>query len=500
LSTVPRAVKALHPTAAPTWLAPILPDRDVRSIHDEGVKRGWMEIARIAVRLAILVTADALVSLGVLALAALLDRTARGGPVLDFRDLALAILMVQPFIFGSQRLYDAGEARARPGPLAVGALGTGAACVGLSLLTGAPVGAPQLAALLGLAAGLFVALFGARWAVDALVRRAYRAGLGQRKLLVVANEADALSASRIVGQDPASPMRIVGRLSVQQVAEPGTVGNICELEAALRRTGARWVLLASGLPYNELQNVVHRCFELGVTIAVVPQVLDRLGARLELRHTREGSILELNTPGLPLPQLAIKRLMDLLLAGAGMVVIAPLLLVIAVLIKLDSRGPVFFRQLRAGVGGRPFQMLKFRTMVVNADDIKHQLAHLNESGDPRLFKIRKDPRVTRMGQWLRRTSLDELPQLFNVLRGEMSLVGPRPFFLQDMEQYDLHHFERLHVLPGITGLWQVAGRSDIVDFEEVVRMDAEYIRDWTLWRDLWILLRTLPAALGRGAY
>jgi exopolysaccharide biosynthesis polyprenyl glycosylphosphotransferase len=354
--------------------------------------------------------------------------------------------------------------------------------------------------MLALAAGLFVALFAARWAIDTGVRRAYRAGLGQRKLLVVANEADALSASRIVGQDPASPMRIVGRLSVQQVAEPGTVGNICELEAALRRTGARWVLLASGLPYNELQNVVHRCFELGVTIAVVPQVLDRLGARLELRHTREGSILELNTPGLPLPQLAIKRLMDLVLAGAGMVVIAPLLLVIAVLIKLDSRGPVFFRQLRAGVGGRPFQMLKFRTMVVNAEDIKHQLAHLNESGDPRLFKIRKDPRVTRMGQWLRKTSLDELPQLFNVLRGEMSLVGPRPFFLQDMEQYDLHHFERLHVLPGITGLWQVAGRSDIVDFEEVVRMDAEYIRDWTLWRDLWILLRTLPAALGRGAY
>jgi exopolysaccharide biosynthesis polyprenyl glycosylphosphotransferase len=418
----------------------------------------------------------------------------------DFRSLATSVLLVQPFVFGSQRLYDSGEARARPGPLAVGTLGTVLAGAALSWMAGTSINGLQLAWLAGLAVVLYLALFAARWGIDASVRRAYRAGLGQRKLLVVANEADALSASRIVGQDPASPMRIVGRLSVQQVAEPGTVGNICELEAALRRTGARWVLLASGLPYNELQNVVHRCFELGVTIAVVPQVLDRLGARLELRHTREGSILELNTPGLPLPQLALKRLMDLVLSGIALLLISPLLLLIALLIKLDTRGPVFFRQLRAGVGGRPFAMIKFRTMVANADDIKHQLAHLNESGDPRLFKIRKDPRVTRMGQWLRRTSLDELPQLLNVLKGEMSLVGPRPFFLQDMEQYDLHHFERLHVLPGITGLWQVEGRSDIVDFEEVVRLDAEYIRDWTLWRDLWILLRTLPAALGRGAY
>jgi exopolysaccharide biosynthesis polyprenyl glycosylphosphotransferase len=493
-------VKAVHPAAVPTWLAPVLPDRDVRSIHDEGVKRGWMEIGRIALRLALLVLVDLVTALGVLALSALVHRSVPGLPPIGFGELSIAMVLLQPFVYGAQRLYDAGEARARRGPLGVGVTGTLMGAAALSVLLGTPVMIGQLAFLAGVGPVLFGAQFGARWLIDSAVRRAYRAGLGQRKLLVVANEADALSASRIVGQDPASPMRIVGRLSVQQVAEPNTVGNICELETALRRTGARWVLLASGLPYNELQNVVHRCFELGVTIAVVPQVLDRLGARLELRHTREGSILELKTPGLPLPQLAIKRLMDLILASLGMLMISPLVLLIAVLIKLDSRGPVFFRQLRAGVGGRPFEMLKFRTMVANADDIKHQLAHLNESGDPRLFKIKKDPRITRVGQWLRRTSLDELPQLINVLRGEMSLVGPRPFFLQDMEQYDLHHFERLHVLPGITGLWQVDGRSDIVDFEEVVRLDAAYIRDWTIWRDLWILMRTLPAALGRGAY
>jgi lipopolysaccharide/colanic/teichoic acid biosynthesis glycosyltransferase len=135
-----------------------------------------------------------------------------------------------------------------------------------------------------------------------------------------------------------------------------------------------------------------------------------------------------------------------------------------------------------------------------ADAEKAALAALNESGDARLFKIRKDPRITRVGRLLRRTSLDELPQLLNVLKGEMSLVGPRPFFTTDLADYERHHFERLHVLPGITGLWQVSGRSDVVDFEEVVRLDREYIESWTIFTDLRILLRTIPAALGRGAY
>jgi len=203
---------------------------------------------------------------------------------------------------------------------------------------------------------------------------------------------------------------------------------------------------------------------------------------------------------LGIPQLAVKRAMDLLLTILGLLVIWPVLLLIALAIKLDSRGPVFFKQTRAGVGGQPFGMLKFRTMRQGADKEKAALQHLNESGDPRLFKIKDDPRVTRVGRFLRRTSLDELPQVFNVLRGEMSLVGPRPFFPSDVASYERHHFTRLHVLTGITGLWQVSGRSDIVDFEEVIRLDREYIENWSVLADVSILLRTLPAALGRGAY
>ena len=199
-------------------------------------------------------------------------------------------------------------------------------------------------------------------------------------------------------------------------------------------------------------------------------------------------------------QFAIKRAFDIAFTLLVGILISPLLVLIAVAIKLDSPGPVVFSQIRAGVGGKPFRMYKFRTMFADADRIKHQLQHLNESGDVRLFKIKNDPRVTRVGRWLRKTSLDELPQLLNVLRGEMSLVGPRPFFPSDLEAYEDHHFERLHALPGITGLWQVSGRSDIEDFEQVVQLDRKYIRNWSIWSDFLILVRTLPAAFGRGAY
>jgi len=141
-------------------------------------------------------------------------------------------------------------------------------------------------------------------------------------------------------------------------------------------------------------------------------------------------------------------------------------------------------------------MYKFRTMFADADRIKHQLRGLNESGDVRLFKIKNDPRVTRVGKWLRKTSLDELPQLFNVLRGDMSLVGPRPFFPEDLESYEDHHFERLHVLPGVTGLWQVSGRSEL-GFQDWARLDMQYIDNWSFGLELKILWKTIPAVLSR---
>ena len=213
------------------------------------------------------------------------------------------------------------------------------------------------------------------------------------------------------------------------------------------------------------------------------------------------ALLEVSSPALRPRGAALKRGMDVVGAAVALVVVTPLLVLLAVIVKADSPGPVVFGQKRVGRGGRTFRMLKLRTMRDGAEAQQHDVAHLNRSTDLRLFKIPADPRVTRVGRVLRRWSLDELPQLYNVLRGDMSLVGPRPFFESDLEDYAAHHFRRLAVRPGLTGLWQVSGRSDIVDFEEVVRLDRHYIERWSLGMDLSILARTIPVVVARrGAY
>lgn len=197
--------------------------------------------------------------------------------------------------------------------------------------------------------------------------------------------------------------------------------------------------------------------------------------------------------------LRAKRIMDLTLIFVTLILALPLLLLCALLIKIESPGgPVLFRQKRTGMGGHPFYMFKFRTMTPNAEEMKKELAHLNELQWPD-FKISNDPRITRVGRILRKTSLDEMPQLLNVLRGEMSLVGPRPTSFSP-KTYKLWHTERLDVPPGITGLWQILGRGSM-EFDERVRLDVAYIERRCLWLDFQILLRTFTAVLGqRGAY
>lgn len=213
------------------------------------------------------------------------------------------------------------------------------------------------------------------------------------------------------------------------------------------------------------------------------------------------SELEWDSPDQAAAASLTKRGLDVIVSAVALVLLAPLLALLAVLVKLDSSGPVLFTQPRVGLKGRTFCMYKFRTMHNGADAELDAVAYLNQSHDPRLFKIPDDPRVTRLGTLLRRWSLDELPQLFNILKGDMSLVGPRPFFESDLADYEAHHFRRLDVKPGLTGLWQVSGRSEIVDFDEVVRLDRYYITHWSLALDVRILARTLPTVVGRrGAY
>jgi exopolysaccharide biosynthesis polyprenyl glycosylphosphotransferase len=195
----------------------------------------------------------------------------------------------------------------------------------------------------------------------------------------------------------------------------------------------------------------------------------------------------------------VKRPADAFASGLGLVLLSPVFLVLSLLVKLDSRGPVFFKQMRVGKDGREFEFYKFRSMVQDAEQLKNELMHLNELEGP-VFKISNDPRITPIGRFLRRTSLDELPQLFNVLRGDMSLVGPRPPLPAEVANYESWQRQKLSVLPGITCLWQISGRNHI-GFTEWMRLDIEYIRRQSFGVDLRILLRTLPAVLLRkGAY
>lgn len=197
----------------------------------------------------------------------------------------------------------------------------------------------------------------------------------------------------------------------------------------------------------------------------------------------------------------VKRVFDLCCSIIFLLILSPFYLAIALLIKLDSPGSVFFRQERIGLHCKKFKVWKFRTMVVNAEKLQAGLEAKNEIKDGVLFKLKHDPRITRIGKFLRRYSLDELPQLFNVLLGEMSLVGPRPLPVRDVERFQTPHFIRQEVLPGITGLWQVSGRSNIDNFEDAVKLDITYIENWSLWLDLTILLKTVGVVLQKtGAY
>lgn len=269
----------------------------------------------------------------------------------------------------------------------------------------------------------------------------------------------------------------------------------------LCETGTDTVMLCGELSPELFETVVEAAAVAGCRVLSVRSMRTLKSTQPRALNGPDLRMLELTFPAARAGQDVIKRGLDLVVATALLLMSFPLLALVAIWIKLDSPGPVFFVQERVGQAGETFSMLKFRTMREGADRDKQALTHLNRSGDPRLFKIPDDPRVTRAGSFLRRWSLDELPQLFNVAQGRMSLVGPRPFFEADLAAYDDHHFIRLSVKPGVTGLWQVRGRSSIVDFEEVVHLDREYVENWSVWLDLKILLATLPAVVRRrGAF
>jgi exopolysaccharide biosynthesis polyprenyl glycosylphosphotransferase len=260
-------------------------------------------------------------------------------------------------------------------------------------------------------------------------------------------------------------------------------------------------LIVSGVDIDEdeLLDLVQEAHRWGVKVRIAPTTAALLTQRAEYVAGQGVPLFELRPPVVTGLDWALKRAFDLAVSCLLVVAAGPLWLVIALAVKLDSTGPIFYRDLRVGLGEREFGMFKFRSMHVDAAKSQGALETANEASGP-LFKIKDDPRVTRVGRLLRRYSIDELPQVLNVIRGEMSLVGPRPLPLRDYVQLDDWHRKRYLVLPGMTGLWQVSGRIDL-SFDDLVRLDFYYLENWSIWLDISILAKTLPAVLARrGAY
>jgi len=240
--------------------------------------------------------------------------------------------------------------------------------------------------------------------------------------------------------------------------------------------------------------LVQNARELGIDVRVIPDLYDGLAWNAQVEYVGQFPTIPLHRRDFPMGSFMVKRAMDIVLSFCALAVLSPLLLALAIAVRLDSPGPILYRARRIGRKGRTFDCMKFRTMVINADKLKEQLAHLNER-DGILFKMTNDPRITRVGRVLRKYSLDEIPQFLNVLKGDMSLVGPRPPIASEVERYDLSHLRRLDVLPGITGLWQVEARQD-PSFDSYISLDTAYVENWSLWLDLKILVRTVSVVIG----
>jgi exopolysaccharide biosynthesis polyprenyl glycosylphosphotransferase len=336
------------------------------------------------------------------------------------------------------------------------------------------------------------------WLTGVILRAAgYR-----RRALLVGTGKHVSDVAHALSDAPHSPIEVVGYLAPGPLAdqELRSLGTVEDVDAVLSSERIDELIIADpDFPEVDALELVEQCNQRGVRVRVAPSTMEILIHRAEFVPGQSVPLFELGPPVFEGIDFALKRAFDLVGASILLVLLSPLLLAIVLAVRMTSRGPALYRSNRRGIGQRPFACLKFRTMHSDADEQQADLEDLNEATGA-LFKIRDDPRLTSVGRILRRFSLDELPQLINVLRGEMSLVGPRPLPQRDYEMLEDWHRKRYLVLPGITGLWQVSGRSEL-DFDDLVHLDFIYLEHWSLALDLTILLKTMPAVLSRrGAY
>lgn len=358
---------------------------------------------------------------------------------------------------------------------------------------------------------LFFALVGVAGATSRLVVRsvvmgARKSGYNFRNILFVGANERALRVASKIEARPELGFRIVGFVSesgadaVSARMRWPVLGTIDGMKEILEKESVDEIIacLPVGSKMEEIGLVTGYARDLGVVMRLVPGEVEReVLDGMQVEYFDDEFVITLFHERM-IGQLFMKRVIDVVISSFLLLVLSPLFLVIVVWIKATSKGPVFFAQERVGLNKRTFRMYKFRSMMEDAEQMRESVAHLNEVDGP-VFKIHDDPRVTGVGKFLRRTSLDELPQLFNVLHGEMSLVGPRPPLPEEVERYEWMFRKRLSVKPGITCIWQISGRSD-VSFARWMRMDQDYVENWSLWLDFRILLKTIPAVLSsRGA-
>src|SRR3954465_6347639 len=341
-----------------------------------------------------------------------------------------------------------------------------------------------------------------RWAYERITGVLLRAAGYRRRAVLVGSGRHIEDVAHALTDEVHAPVEMVGFISLTPRPDNGlrSLGRIEELAEVLDAYRVQEVIIADpDFPQERAVELVDTCHQRGVTVRVAPSTMEILVQRAEFVPGASVPLFELRPPVFDGIDFFVKRTFDLAVSVFVLVLLSPLLLVSALLVKLPSRGSVIYRSVRPGIGAEPFACFKFRTMYTDADQRQADLESLNEATGP-LFKIRRDPRLTPVGRFLRRWSIDELPQLLNVVRGEMSLVGPRPLPERDFEQLEEWHKKRYLVLPGLTGLWQVSGRSKL-DFDDLVRLDFLYLERWSVGLDLAILLKTIPAVLSkRGAF
>jgi exopolysaccharide biosynthesis polyprenyl glycosylphosphotransferase len=339
-----------------------------------------------------------------------------------------------------------------------------------------------------------------RWACERVSGELLRAAGYRRRAVIVGSGKHIEAVARALSSGPL--ITVVGFVSLEKRTDNGlrSLGSIDDLGRTLDAEQIDEVIIADpDFPQDRAVALVDKAHEHGVRVRIAPSTMEILVHRADFVPGELLPLFELRAPVFEGVDYIVKRVFDLVLASLLLIVLSPLLLLIVLAVKLSSRGPVLYRGTRSGIGGTPFTCFKFRTMRVGADAMQAELEAHNEATGA-LFKIRDDPRLTPIGRMLRRRSLDELPQLVNVLRGQMSLVGPRPLPQRDFDRLQDWHMKRYLVLPGMTGLWQVSGRAEL-EFDDLVRLDFLYLERWSVFLDLTILVKTVPAVLfGRGAY